>query len=380
LALTLAFSCLRSTSRVNWSLIQPWLLDCASDVLFLFDTCFAGKAAKSTSGSASGSKEVISACNDSSLAPGVGRFSFTRVLIRVLKNFAEKHRVCNESLTAATLAAHLVNHYYGPELKRLPQYASLVEYQSDSCFILPTAGSPNRFLGSMSCLPQEDLGPLTVLVSIDLFDSPPGDLQNLISWLQGRGLPSRYLDGIGSIQVESIKGLDAVYTGHSTLLLLRVPLVVWYCLPPNIACRYVGLLRSENLIPRTTSRISEVGLPHIGSNSLQNEMEPSPVTDPEPSRPRFVGQPPNSSSNSSISLPITTGLGVTPGGRMTLRKGHPLQSCYYCDCCNNGPMLLTNNPACSSCGHIACPSCTYKEVWYDDDDVCEPTITPWRQK
>jgi hypothetical protein len=307
LVLTLAFSCRRSTSRVNWSLIQPWLLDCASDVLFLFDTCFAGKAARSTSGSASGSKEVISACNDSSLAPGVGRLSFTRVLTRVLENFAEKHRVYNENLTAATLTAYLVNHYYGPELKRQPQYASLVEYQSDSCFIIPTAGSPNRFLGSMSYLPQEDLGPLTVLVSIDLFDSPPGDLRNLVSWLQGRGLPSRYLDGVGSIHVESIKGLDAVYAGNSTVLLLRVPLVVWYCLPPDIVCRYVGLLRSENLISRTTPRISEVDLPHVGTNSLRNETEPSPVTNPEPSRPIFVGQPPKAPSRSSISPPTTTG-------------------------------------------------------------------------
>jgi hypothetical protein len=348
-------------------------------VLFLFDTCFAGKAAKSTSGSASGSKEVISACNDSSLAPGVGRLSFTRVLTRVLENFAEKHRVCNESLTAATLAAHLVNHYYGPELKRQPQYASLVEYQSDSCFILPTAGSPNRFLGSMSYLPREDLGPLTVLVSIDLVDSPPGDLRNLVSWLQGRGLPSRYLDGIGSIQVESIKGLDAVYAGHSTLLLLRVPLVVWYCLPPNIACRYVGLLRSENLIPRTTSRISEVGLPHIGANSLQNVTEPSPVTNPEPSRPIFVGQLPNSSSSSSISPPTTTGKaainssqvispgprasssGVTPSARATSKSDHELKIFYCCESCRNGPMLLINHPLCPSCGHRACPNCIYEK-------------------
>jgi hypothetical protein len=349
-------------------------------VLFLFDTCFAGKAAKSTSCSASGSKEVISACNDSSLAPGVGRPSFTRVLTRVLEIFAEKHRVYNENLTAATLTAYLVNHYYGPELKRQPQYASLVEYQSDSCFILPTAGSPNRFLGSMSYLPQKDLGPLTVLVSIDLFDSPPGDLRNLVSWLQGRGLPSRCLDGVGSIHVESIKGLDAVYASNSTLLLLRVPLAVWYCLPPNITCKYVGLLRSENLIPRTTSKISEVDLPHIGANSLQNETEPSPVTNPEPPRPIFVGQPPNPPSRSSISPPATTGKAainslqvvshsphtsnsqVAPSARVASRRDRLEQSYYYCDSCGNGPMLLTTNPACSSCGHKACRSCTYV-IW-----------------
>jgi hypothetical protein len=271
------------------------------------------------------------------------------VLTRVLENFAEKHRAYNESLTAATLTAYLVNHYYGPELKRQPQYASLVEYQSDSCFILPTAGSPNRFLGSMSYLPQEDLGPLTVLVSIDLFDSPPGDLRNLVSWLQGRGLPSRYLDGVGSIQAESIKGLDAVYAGNSTLLLLRVPLVVWYCLPPNIACGYVGLLRSENLIPRTTSRISEVDLLHIGANSLQNETEPSPVTKPEPSRPIFVGQPPHSPSSSSMSPPATSGKAAINSIAMV----------YYCDSCGFGPMVLVIHPICLSYGHRACSRCNY---------------------
>jgi hypothetical protein len=331
------------------------------------------------SSSASGSKEVISACNDSSLAPGVGRLSFTRVLARVLKNFAERHRIYNESLTAATLTAYLVNYYYGPELKRQPQYASLVEYPSDSCFILPTARSPNRFFGSISYLPQEDLGPLTVLVSIDLFDSPPEDLRNLVLWLQGRGLPSRYLDSVGSIQVESIKGLDAVYAGNSTLLLLRVPLVVWYCLPPNIACRYVGLLRSENLIPRTTSRISEVDLPNVGANSFQNETQPSPVTSPEPSRPIFVGQPPSSPSSSSISPLTTTGKAAintsqvvspdppasssqtAPSGRVISRRDAQEGIYWYCDFCHQGPMMLMTNPACSSCGHIACRRCRYEK-------------------
>jgi hypothetical protein len=348
-------------------------------VLFLFDTCFAGKAAKSTSCSASGSKEVISACNDSSLAPGVGRLSFTRVLTRVLENFAEKHRAYNESLTAVTLCAHLVNHYYGPELKRQPQYASLVEYQSNSCFILPTAGSPNRFLGNMSYLPREDLGPLDVLVSINLFDSPPRDLRNLVSWLQGRGLPSRYLDGVGSIQVESIKGLDAIYASNSTLLLVRVPLVVWYCLPPNVACRYVGLLRSENLIPRTTSRISEVNLPLISANSLQNETGPSLAANPEPSRPVFVGQQPNPPSSPSTSSPTTTGTAAinisqvaSPGLRTSSSRAagsaraigggdHKINTYWYCSNCLCGPILLSINPACPDCHHRICRKCNVEK-------------------
>jgi|SRR2546423_3880344 len=371
-ALIRGSSCPRSTSRVNWSLIQPFLLDCASDVLLLCDTCFAGKAGKSTSGSTSGSKEVISACNDSSLAPGVSRLSFTRVLTRVLKNFAERHRLYNDSLTAATLTAHLVNHYFGPELKKRPHYDSLVEYQSDSCSIFPAAGSENRFLGDTLCLPPKDLGPITVMVAVDLYDSPPDDLRNFVAWLQGRGLPPQCLENIQSVQLEAIRGVESIYASDSTLLLLRVPLAVWYCLPPNIGCRYVGLLRSGNLLTTSTSRIGEVELPKPDTRTSfpHPEAETAPMTTVKPSRPTSGDDSLASPSNFSKSLPMNTEearissnqsnrLNPSPYGSSAPPKVH--STVCYCHICKDGPRLVALSPLCTNCNHQACPKCTFKK-------------------
>ena len=58
----------------------------------VLDTCYAAKGGSNTAGPTKGANEVIAATNEVIQAPGVSRLSFTRVLVRVLKNFAENHR------------------------------------------------------------------------------------------------------------------------------------------------------------------------------------------------------------------------------------------------------------------------------------------------
>ncbi len=114
---------------VNWSLTQAFLLDCVSDVLVLLDTCFGAKGFRNPAGTTKGACEIIAASSHESLAPGVSRLSFTRVLTRVLKNFAERHRTFNESLSAARLCSHLINYYYPQELQQMPYYGRPPDYE-----------------------------------------------------------------------------------------------------------------------------------------------------------------------------------------------------------------------------------------------------------
>ena len=85
----------------------------------ILDTCYAARGGSNAAGPTKGANEVIAATNEVIEATGVSRLSFTRVLVRVLKNFAEKHRTENLQLTAAWLLTHMRSHYYPQELKRM---------------------------------------------------------------------------------------------------------------------------------------------------------------------------------------------------------------------------------------------------------------------
>ena len=142
--------------------------------------------------------EVIAATNEVIEAPGVSRLSFTRVLVRVLKNFAEKHRTENMQLSAVWLCTHMRNYYYDQELRKPPYYVSLVDYSFGSCTIVPLSQSQNRFLGQLSPLMPPDLGPFRVMDAIYLEEIHSGDL---VSWLQGQGAPAGYINGVEIIDI-----------------------------------------------------------------------------------------------------------------------------------------------------------------------------------
>ena len=204
----------------------------------ILDTCYAAKGGSNTAGPTKGANEVIAATNEVIQAPGVSRLSFTRVLVRVLKNFAEKHRTENLQLSAVWLCTHMRNYYYDQELKKPPYYVSLVNYRFESCRIVPRPYSQNRFLGEVSPLLSPDLGPFRAIVAIHLKETPSGDL---VSWLQGQGAPAGYIDGVELINIQ------AAHLANSSMLLVTLPPAVWLLLPPEIPCTFVGMISSGNL-------------------------------------------------------------------------------------------------------------------------------------
>ena len=236
----------------------------------ILDTCYAARGGSNTAGPTKGANEVIAATNEVDEAPGVSRLSFTRVLVRVLKNFAEKHRTQNLQLSAVWLCTHMRNYYYDQELKKPPYYVSLVNYRFDSCRIVPQPHSRNNFLGGLSPLMPPNLGPFRVTVAIHLKESPSGDL---VSWLQGQGAPAGYIDGIGLIKIQ------AVHLANSSMLLVALPPAVWLLLPPNIPCTFLGLTRSGNLLAKQIgSSTAMVRTENISSSSMDDVL----VLDPPP--------------------------------------------------------------------------------------------------
>ena len=236
----------------------------------ILDTCYAAKGGSNTAGPTKGANEVIAATNEVIEAPGVSRLSFTRVLVRVLKNFAEKHRTENLQLSAVWLCTHVRNYYYDQELKKPPYYVSLVNYRFQSCRVVPRPYSGNRFLGELSPLMSPDLGPFRVIVAIHLKETPSGDL---VSWLQGQGAPAGYIDGVEVINIQ------AAHLANSSMLLVTLPPAVWLLLPPEIPCTFVGMIRSGNLLNQEKgSATANVGTEKTSSGSIEQIL----VLDPPP--------------------------------------------------------------------------------------------------
>ena len=236
----------------------------------ILDTCYAAKGGSNTAGPTEGANEVIAATNEVIEAPGVSRLSFTRVLVRVLKNFAEKHRTENLQLSAVWLCTHMRNYYYDQELKKPPYYVSLVNYRFESCRIIPQPYSRNRFLGRYAPLMPPDLGPFRVTVAIYLKESPSGDV---VSWLQGQGAPAGYIDGVELINIQ------AAHLANSSMLLVTLPPAAWLLLPPEIPCTYVGLTRSGNLLSQERgSTTAEERTEKTSSSSIEQML----VSDPPP--------------------------------------------------------------------------------------------------
>ena len=231
----------------------------------ILDTCYAAKGGSNTAGPTNGANEVIAATNEVIETPGVSRLSFTRVLVRVLKNFAEKHRTENLQLSAVWLCTHMRNYYYDQELKKPPYYVSLVNYKFESCRIVPRPYSRNRFLGRLSPLMPPDTGPFQVLVAIHLKETPSG---NLVSWLQGQGAPAGYIEGVELINIQ------AAYRANSSMLLVTLPPAVWLLLPPEIPCTFVGVTRSGNLLTQEKlSATAKVGTGKISSSSIEQMLD-----------------------------------------------------------------------------------------------------------
>lgn len=69
---------------------------------------------------------------------------------------------------------------------------------------------------------------------------------------------------------------EAIYRGHSILLLVSMPVTAWTRLPPSSGFRFIDFVTSENLIPET-----------IAEDSKSDTMVDVPI-DPTPTLARLI--------------------------------------------------------------------------------------------
>jgi hypothetical protein len=267
--------------------IQSKFEEVDSDVVLLYDCCNA--AATTASSSYRGHKgvtEVIAACGYESIAPEVGKHSFSNALTEILAAASKE-----PPISVAELHARVLNRLkcwtpsfvknqdgkfsqdevgrlkYEIQPRRTPIYGILCETNPRRSIALgpltksapflngfERSSSSTSFASSFSeakisatpseaglnskkrkrCIGEEPECP-QILLAIRL-DKHELDVS---AWKECllRQLPS---------EAKGIK-IEGIYGSFSTLLLLRVPVIVWNLLPQNPAYTFVGFITSQNM-------------------------------------------------------------------------------------------------------------------------------------
>jgi len=227
-----------------------------ADVLILLDCCAAGS---SIAAAGSGVTEVIAACGFESRAPGVGEHSFTRSLI-------EELRYCSHGppLSVAMLHNKVPSRikYWKPrfgttgyhEHRKTPIYIVLAnEGMKRSIELAPIpyisvpvreflTGSNQTSLSSSSqssldqVWPDPNFGCPKVLITVALEDDQLLRTGTWMDWL--KSVP-------GVVKYTEVQG---VWRSDSTIILLSMAIAMWDLLPKNPAVKFLGFVRSYNLL------------------------------------------------------------------------------------------------------------------------------------
>ena len=216
----------------------------------ILDCCFAANAARDTTEGSS--KELLAACGRENPTLGVCMRSFTSVLIEELQSFE------GASFTVAMLHARLITLRH--KLAYTPIYAALAEKGGNSIVIspLPKIPSPST-QGSESptgpgfktgIAPPEIPSPVSlnestrVLLAVSVAEDVAHNVAQWVSWLT-TAVPW----DVSKVDVR----LECMYKSHSTLLLVSVPIIGWNRLPGSAAYRFIGFIKSGNLIVEKTN-------------------------------------------------------------------------------------------------------------------------------
>ena len=226
------------------------LLTAKPHVLLILDCCFAANAARDTTEGSS--KELLAACGRENQTPGVGIRSFTSVLIEELQSFE------GAAFTVAMLHARLITLRH--KLAFTPIYAALAEKGGNSIVIspLPKIRSPSPQGCESPTGPGSDPGitppalptPVSlaestrVLLAVSVAEDVAHNVAQWVSWLTTAAPWD-----VSKVDVR----LECMYKSHSTLLLVSVPIVGWNRLPESAAYRFIGFIKSGNLICERTN-------------------------------------------------------------------------------------------------------------------------------
>ena len=213
-------------------------------VLIILDCCFAANAARDTTQGIS--KEILAASSRENLALAVGIRSFTSLLVEQMQDFGRR------PFTVAMLYTHLVTMR---KTAFTPNYVPLSENGSSSITICPMPKAPpvahelqcpttpisdssskrgvmSDITNSAVSLPQTKA---RVLLSISVTEEVEHNVAQWVSWLTTAVPPD-------ILQIES------TFRGHSTLVLVSIPIIGWSRLRKTSAYRFIGFIKSEDLL------------------------------------------------------------------------------------------------------------------------------------
>ncbi|KAL8991635.1 MAG: hypothetical protein Q9169_007796 [Polycauliona sp. 2 TL-2023] len=221
---------------LNWSSLQHLLETAIPHVLIILDCCYAANAARDTADGTT--KELLAACGRENPTLGTGVRSFTTSLIEELQAFG------NRPFTAAMLHSRLITMRW--RLAFTPIYALLSEHGGHSIELAPQPPPVESADLDMSddlmdiSSPESCIAADTrVLLAITITDDAVCDVAEWKKWLT-----SRAPWDVTKIEVE----VEAVFKSHSTMLITSLPTVAWDKLPNKAAYRFIGFVRSANLI------------------------------------------------------------------------------------------------------------------------------------
>ena len=239
-----------SSSHLPWKEFQRDLRKICSDILFLFDCCYA-------SGMIDDDEEwerrceILCASGAREKASATRKRSFTRAIVQELskrKNVEGRHVLWFHTLLTSTEICDLYGLSQTPVWRR---YSSS-KHQSSIFIESRNRRDAQSFTEFDSAVSLEDslreLDTLTgTRILIKLHLSNPAELLLEEEWMKWfRGRPSN----VGGIELTVLNKLrcHGLFKSDSSLLLLSMPIWIWVNMQPGPACEVVGILRSSDLM------------------------------------------------------------------------------------------------------------------------------------
>jgi len=253
-----------NSPRLNWSSLQPLLETAVPHVLIILDCCFAANAARDTTEGTT--KEILAACGRENPTPAVCNRSFTSALVEEMQSFGDT------PFTVAMLHARLITMRW--RLRFTPVHALLAEHGGNSItlsrlqetgnlFVRQTdrpAASTTEFDGTAPAVPDgsrskgEQLPPLQVpplqtadsrvLLSVSVTQGAELELAEWTRWLT-----SAVPWDVMKVDVQ----IHGIFRSHSSLVLVSMPINAWNLLSDRPAYRFIGFIRSDNLLKKAGS-------------------------------------------------------------------------------------------------------------------------------
>ncbi|KAH6718763.1 hypothetical protein BKA61DRAFT_596219 [Leptodontidium sp. MPI-SDFR-AT-0119] len=302
--------------------VQQILEEAASDVLLLYDCCYASHPAVNSAGQ--GVTEVIAACGFESQAPAVGPHSFTNALIQELEESFDGAPFYAAELHTRVLGS-LKN--WKPKLLRdsngnvwtdengRPKYECHKRRTPVHCLL-----TTERLNRSIMLAP---LRSSNALEDETESKAPPGKIQLNVSdpttYSKGFEQISGYPEVLISVRLEEDYLADdadeedekrqhpwrewfrnipnaaknvtihGVYRSFSTLLVMSMPISLWNILPAHPAYSFIGFVKSGNLAPKIQHQPEKVieteRVESFTSAKVSEQETPSPDPQPEEGPP-----------------------------------------------------------------------------------------------